>query len=60
MLARRLTLLYTTCLFLSREGFRKACVNYSNDRWHVVANLVWLPYVLLDPRYFPCCFSSLR
>jgi oligosaccharide translocation protein RFT1 len=41
----RLTLLYTTCLFLSREGFRKACVSYGKDRWPVVANIVWLPYV---------------
>lgn len=49
----RLTLLYSTCLFLSREGFRKSCINYGRERWPIVANVVWLPYVLAtrgDPK----------
>eukprot|EP00123_Amoebidium_parasiticum_P021819 comp7428_c1_seq1/m.3099 comp7428_c1_seq1/g.3099 ORF comp7428_c1_seq1/g.3099 comp7428_c1_seq1/m.3099 type:complete len:574 (-) comp7428_c1_seq1:73-1794(-) len=50
----RLTLLYTTCLFLSREGFRKACINYSRDRWHQVNNIIWLsvPFGVVTSFFF--------
>ena len=42
----RLTLLYSTILFLSREAFRKACLsrtaNSSTKKWRQLINLVWL------------------
>lgn len=42
----RLTLLYTTILFISREAFRKACLSTSSKskstKWHQVINLLWL------------------
>eukprot|EP00795_Rhopilema_esculentum_P014780 gene14780-5886_t len=41
----RLTLLYSSILFLSREAFRKACLSRSNNsstkNWRQVINLVW-------------------
>ena len=41
----RLTLLYSSILFLSREAFRKACLsrsqNSSTKNWRQVINLVW-------------------
>ncbi|XP_078066168.1 man(5)GlcNAc(2)-PP-dolichol translocation protein RFT1 [Mustelus asterias] len=39
----RLTLLYSTVLFLSREAFRKACLNVGADqKWAQIINLLWL------------------
>ncbi|XP_072329253.1 man(5)GlcNAc(2)-PP-dolichol translocation protein RFT1 isoform X3 [Scyliorhinus torazame] len=39
----RLTLLYSTILFLSREAFRKACLNVgAEQKWAQVVNLLWL------------------
>ena len=44
----RLTLLYSTVLFLSREPFRKACLSAGPDtladpaKWARVTNLIWL------------------
>uniref|UniRef100_A0A674MHV7 Protein RFT1 homolog n=1 Tax=Takifugu rubripes TaxID=31033 RepID=A0A674MHV7_TAKRU len=41
----RLTLLYSTLVFLSREAFRRAClsgVSGSNYSWRQVINLLWL------------------
>ncbi|XP_064464432.1 protein RFT1 homolog [Ornithodoros turicata] len=39
----RLVLLYTTVQFLSREGFRRACLSNSKAHdWTAVINLVWL------------------
>ncbi|XP_064605676.1 protein RFT1 homolog isoform X2 [Liolophura sinensis] len=38
----RLALLYSTILFLSREGFRRACLNKGpGTSWTQVVNLVW-------------------
>ena len=42
----RLTLLYTTVLFLAREAFRKTCLSHSGKSketgWHQIINLIWL------------------
>ncbi|KAK5912379.1 hypothetical protein CesoFtcFv8_002260 [Champsocephalus esox] len=41
----RLTLLYSTLVFLSREAFRRAClsgVSGKNHSWRQVINLLWL------------------
>ncbi|XP_077384944.1 man(5)GlcNAc(2)-PP-dolichol translocation protein RFT1 [Festucalex cinctus] len=41
----RLTLLYTTLVFLSREAFRRACLSGSVDgkhNWRQLINLLWL------------------
>ena len=42
----RLTLLYTTILFIAREAFRKACLSKSSrtreTQWYEVVNLLWL------------------
>ena len=42
----RLTLLYTTILFLAREAFRKTCLSNSaknkETKWDQIINLVWL------------------
>ncbi|XP_061687952.1 protein RFT1 homolog isoform X1 [Syngnathoides biaculeatus] len=41
----RLTLLYSTLVFLSREAFRKACLSGSDGgkhNWRQVINLLWL------------------
>ncbi|XP_041048105.1 protein RFT1 homolog isoform X2 [Carcharodon carcharias] len=39
----RLTLLYSTVLFLSREAFRKACLNVgAEQKWAQFINLLWL------------------
>ncbi|KAE8298633.1 Protein RFT1-like protein [Larimichthys crocea] len=39
----RLTLLYTTLVFLSREAFRRACLSGgTNHSWRQVINLLWL------------------
>ena len=42
----RLTLLYTTILFLAREAFRKTCLSHSSrskeTKWDQIINLVWL------------------
>ena len=42
----RLTLLYTTILFLAREAFRKTCLSHSGKsketKWDQIINLVWL------------------
>ncbi|XP_062321271.1 protein RFT1 homolog [Osmerus eperlanus] len=40
----RLTLLYSTLVFLSREAFRKACLSGSgtDPNWRQVINLLWL------------------
>ncbi|XP_034388677.1 protein RFT1 homolog [Cyclopterus lumpus] len=41
----RLTLLYSTLVFLSREAFRRAClsgVSGTNHSWRQVINLLWL------------------
>ncbi|CAL1608028.1 unnamed protein product [Knipowitschia caucasica] len=41
----RLTLLYTTLVFLSREAFRRACLSGGsgvNHSWRQVVNLLWL------------------
>ncbi|XP_043934111.1 protein RFT1 homolog [Protopterus annectens] len=39
----RLTLLYTTVVFLAREAFRRACLSGSNERnWTQVINLLWI------------------
>ncbi|KAK2185795.1 hypothetical protein NP493_222g02001 [Ridgeia piscesae] len=38
----RLTLLYSTTLFLTREAFRRACLSKTSDRrWQQVMNLLW-------------------
>lgn len=42
-------LLYTTCVFLARESFRKACLSVprrgtTEREWHQVINLTWLGY----------------
>jgi oligosaccharide translocation protein RFT1 len=47
----RLTLLYSTVLFLAREPFRKACVGVRHGldqrrEWAMFINLVWLRYVI--------------
>ncbi|KAG8556725.1 hypothetical protein GDO81_018181 [Engystomops pustulosus] len=39
----RLTLLYTTVVFLAREAFRKACLSHSAQQsWRRTVNLTWL------------------
>ncbi|XP_059505657.1 protein RFT1 homolog isoform X2 [Stegostoma tigrinum] len=39
----RLTLLYSTVVFLAREAFRKACLNVDKEqKWAQVINLLWL------------------
>ncbi|KAL0978355.1 hypothetical protein UPYG_G00169430 [Umbra pygmaea] len=39
----RLTLLYSTLVFLSREAFRRACLSGGTDHnWKQVINLLWL------------------
>ncbi|XP_048462609.1 protein RFT1 homolog [Rhincodon typus] len=39
----RLTLLYSTVVFLAREAFRKACLNVGMEqKWAQVINLLWL------------------
>ncbi|XP_037654169.1 protein RFT1 homolog [Choloepus didactylus] len=39
----RLTLLYSTTVFLAREAFRRACLSGSNQRdWNQTLNLLWL------------------
>uniref|UniRef100_W5NB09 Protein RFT1 homolog n=1 Tax=Lepisosteus oculatus TaxID=7918 RepID=W5NB09_LEPOC len=39
----RLTLLYSTVVFLSREAFRRACLSGSaQQNWRQVVNLLWL------------------
>ncbi|XP_055725365.1 protein RFT1 homolog [Salvelinus fontinalis] len=39
----RLTLLYSTLVFLSREAFRRACLSGGTDHnWRQVINLLWL------------------
>ncbi|KAM8867707.1 man(5)GlcNAc(2)-PP-dolichol translocation protein RFT1 [Synchiropus picturatus] len=41
----RLTLLYSTLVFLSREAFRRACLSegsLTSHRWRLVINLLWL------------------
>lgn len=39
----RLTLLYSTLVFLSREAFRRACLSGgANHSWRQVINLLWL------------------
>lgn len=42
----RLTLLYTTILFLAREAFRKTCLSHSSaskgTKWDQIINLIWL------------------
>ncbi|KAJ8408147.1 hypothetical protein AAFF_G00263750 [Aldrovandia affinis] len=39
----RLTLLYSTLVFLSREAFRKACLSSGPEQnWRQVINLLWL------------------
>ncbi|XP_019736604.1 protein RFT1 homolog isoform X2 [Hippocampus comes] len=41
----RLTLLYSTLVFLSREAFRRACLSGSTDgkrNWRQLINLLWL------------------
>ncbi|XP_072437796.1 man(5)GlcNAc(2)-PP-dolichol translocation protein RFT1 isoform X3 [Chiloscyllium punctatum] len=39
----RLTLLYSTVVFLAREAFRKACLNVGvEQKWAQVINLLWL------------------
>ncbi|XP_068598864.1 man(5)GlcNAc(2)-PP-dolichol translocation protein RFT1 [Brachionichthys hirsutus] len=41
----RLTLLYSTLVFLSREAFRRAClsrVSETRHRWRQIINLLWL------------------
>lgn len=39
----RLTLLYSTLVFLSREAFRRACLSGgANHNWRQVINLLWL------------------
>ncbi|XP_041638979.1 protein RFT1 homolog isoform X1 [Cheilinus undulatus] len=45
----RLTLLYSTLVFLSREAFRRAClsgVSGTNHSWRQVINLLWLTFPL--------------
>ncbi|KAI0219479.1 hypothetical protein LSAT2_028984 [Lamellibrachia satsuma] len=38
----RLTLLYSSTLFLTREAFRRACLSKTSDRrWQQVMNLLW-------------------
>ena len=47
-LSRRLTLLYSTLVFLSREAFRRAClsgVSGTNRSWRQAINLLWLTSV---------------
>ncbi|XP_053577179.1 protein RFT1 homolog [Bombina bombina] len=39
----RLTLLYTTVVFLAREAFRRACLSHSSQQnWRRTINLIWL------------------
>ncbi|XP_048878504.1 protein RFT1 homolog isoform X1 [Brienomyrus brachyistius] len=39
----RLTLLYTTVVFLSREAFRRACLSVKTEHnWRQIINLLWL------------------
>ncbi|XP_028408270.1 protein RFT1 homolog [Dendronephthya gigantea] len=42
----RLTLLYTTILFLAREAFRKTCLSHSSEskgtKWDQIINMIWL------------------
>ncbi|XP_067854414.1 man(5)GlcNAc(2)-PP-dolichol translocation protein RFT1 isoform X2 [Heptranchias perlo] len=39
----RLTLLYSTVVFLAREAFRKACLNVgAEQKWAQIINLLWL------------------
>lgn len=41
----RLTLLYSTLVFLSREAFRRACLSWGSGKdhnWRQVINLLWL------------------
>ncbi|XP_075997152.1 man(5)GlcNAc(2)-PP-dolichol translocation protein RFT1 [Genypterus blacodes] len=45
----RLTLLYSTLVFLSREAFRKACLSGGSGKshnWRQVINLLWLTFPL--------------
>lgn len=44
----RLTLLYSTLVFLSREAFRRACLSGQsgkNHSWRPVINLLWMTWV---------------
>ncbi|XP_053324645.1 protein RFT1 homolog [Spea bombifrons] len=39
----RLTLFYTTVVFLAREAFRRACLSHSSQQsWRQTINLIWL------------------
>ncbi|KAM4650636.1 man(5)GlcNAc(2)-PP-dolichol translocation protein RFT1 [Discoglossus pictus] len=39
----RLTLLYTSVVFLAREAFRRACLSHSSQQnWRCTINLIWL------------------
>ena len=52
----RLTLLYSTLVFLSREAFRRAClsgVSGINHSWRQVINLLWLTWVS-STKLFKC------
>lgn len=41
--SRRLTLLYSTAVFLAREAFRRACLSGGAERsWAATINLLWL------------------
>ncbi|XP_077984686.1 man(5)GlcNAc(2)-PP-dolichol translocation protein RFT1-like isoform X3 [Glandiceps talaboti] len=43
----RLTLLYSTTLFIAREAFRRACLSKTDDRkWRQVINLLWCTVLL--------------
>lgn len=43
----RLTLLYSTVLFMSREAFRRACLSQtSRQHWQQVINLLWCTFPL--------------
>ncbi|XP_070558753.1 man(5)GlcNAc(2)-PP-dolichol translocation protein RFT1-like isoform X2 [Ptychodera flava] len=43
----RLTLLYSTTLFVAREAFRRACLSKTADRkWRQVINLLWCTVLL--------------
>ncbi|ESO89985.1 hypothetical protein LOTGIDRAFT_234090 [Lottia gigantea] len=48
----RLTLLYSTILFLAKEAFNKACLSQSeNKNWQQIINLMWCAV----PVGFICC-----
>lgn len=52
--AHRLTLLYTTLVFLSREAFRRACLSGGSGTkhsWRQVINLLWLTWVHWKAEY---------